>query len=170
MKLLNSLFLFMTFSFVAIGQSDSKENSALETSIHSLINNWHKSAADANFDTYFEAMQINSIFVGTDASEVWSKKDFQDFSKPYFDKGKAWSFKNLKRNIYLHSSKEIVWFDEILDTWMGICRGSGVVEKINNKWIIKHYVLSVTVPNEDIKPVIKIKQKRDSIFLNKLID
>jgi hypothetical protein len=30
---------------------------------------------------------------------------------------------------------------------MKICRGSGLV-KIDGKWKIKHYVLSMTVPNE----------------------
>jgi hypothetical protein len=31
---------------------------------------------------------------------------------------------------------------------MKICRGSGVVEKINDKWKIKQYVLSMTIPNK----------------------
>jgi hypothetical protein len=31
-------------------------------------------------------------------------------------------------------------------TQMKICRGSGVVEKINGIWKVKQYVLSVTVP------------------------
>ena len=27
------------------------------------------------------------------------------------------------------------WFDELLDTWMGICRGSGVIIMENKEWI-----------------------------------
>jgi len=50
---------------------------------------------------------------------------------------------------------------------MGTCRGSGVLEKIENSWKIKHYVLSVSIPNEDINRVITIKKKNDSIFLKK---
>lgn len=163
------LSLFVLFIILKCNsQSTTDSHLATKKIITNILNNWHKAAADANFDNYFEAMDTNSIFVGTDAKEVWSKKEFKNFSKPFFDKGKAWSFTTLKRNIYIHSSKEIVWFDEILDTWMGICRGSGVLEKVNNQWKIKHYVLSVTVPNEDIKPVIKIKQEKDSLLIKDL--
>ena len=86
-------------------------------------------AAEANFDAYFGKMDTISVFIGTDASENWTKKEFSDFSKPYFDKGKAWDFKTLERNIYVNTSGDFVWFDELLNTWMGTCRGSGVLEK-----------------------------------------
>ena len=111
-------------------------------------------------------MDSISVFVGTDAGEVWTKKQFKTFSKPYFDKGKAWDFTAIDRNIYIDESGKIVWFDELLNTWMGICRGSGVLKKINNQWKIKHYVLSVTVPNDDIDKVIKAKQRNDSLFIS----
>ena len=51
---------------------------------------------------------------------------------------------------------------------MGTCRGSGVFEKTNNEWKIKHYVLSLAIPNENMDAVVKVKNKNDSIFLNKL--
>ena len=85
------------------------------------------------------------------------QKQFENFSKPYFDKGKAWDFKTIERNIYISKNKEVVWFDELLDTWMGTCRGSGVLEKNNTEWKIKQYVLSVTIPNDSIQKVIKLK-------------
>ena len=121
--------------------------------------------------------QINSLpkawfhaFIVVALSEELAKYFFLRkyvFSKPYFDKGKAWDFETLERNIYVNSSGEFVWFDELLRTWMGTCRGSGVLEKIENSWKIKHYVLSVSIPNEDINRVITIKKKNDSIFLKK---
>ena len=168
MKLLSFLILCILCSHTTIAQISSKENKTSKSAINMVLNKWHQDASDTNFDNYFNAMDENSVFVGTDASEVWNKTAFKNFSKPYFDKGKAWSFTPLQRNIYLHSSNTIAWFDETLNTWMGICRGSGVLEKTNNIWKIKHYVLSVAVPNEDIKPIIKIKQKRDSLYLKKL--
>jgi hypothetical protein len=90
-----------------------------------------------------------------------------DFSKPFFDKGKAWDFKTLERSIYVNASGDFVWFDELLNTWMGTCRGSGVLEKSNNEWKIKQYVLSVSIPNDDVQAVIKAKKKNDSLFLKK---
>lgn len=169
MKNIFNLFIIAFLFLINCNAQDKTINSSvIKTEVNTIINSWHKAAAEANFEHYFNAMDNTSIFIGTDASEVWTKAAFKKFSKPFFDKGKAWSFIPLKRNIYVHSSKNIIWFDETLNTWMGICRGSGVLEKINNQWKIKHYVLSVTVPNEDIKPIIKIKQKRDSLFLNTL--
>jgi hypothetical protein len=73
---------------------------------------------------------------------------FQAFAKPFFDRGKAWSFKAIERHIYVDKSGKMAWFDE-LSTQMKICRGSGVLVKIGNDWKIKHYVLSMTVPNEN---------------------
>lgn len=136
--------------------------------INKVLDAWHKSAAEANFETYFEAMTNKSVFIGTDASENWKNTDFKKFSKPYFDKGKAWNFTPVKRTIYIYKDGEIAWFDELLDTWMGICRGSGVLIKSENNWKIEHYVLSLTTPNDNIDEVIKINKEKDSLFLKKL--
>jgi hypothetical protein len=72
-------------------------------------------------------------------------------------KGKAWNFTVLERHIYFDQSKKTAWFDELLNTQMKICRGSGVLVKIDGKWKIKHYVLSMTIPNKT-NAVIKIKE------------
>ena len=112
-------------------------------------------------------MDNNAVYIGTAAEEIWTKEQFASFSKPYFDKGKAWSFKTLERNVYINNSGNFVWFDELIDTWMGTCRGSGVLEKVNNSWVIKQYVLSVAIPNDDVQAVIAAKKKNDAIFLKK---
>jgi hypothetical protein len=51
---------------------------------------------------------------------------------------------------------------------MGTCRGSGVLEKKQGQWKIKHYVLSIEIPNSDVQSVISVKKKSDSIFLSTL--
>ena len=146
----------------------SKEQvSSIKKEVNTLLTNWHKAASEADFNGYFNKMDSISVFIGTDASENWTKTKFAAFSKPYFDKGKAWDFKTLERNIYINDSGNFVWFDELLNTWMGTCRGSGVLEKKQDIWKIKHYVLSVEIPNEDVQAVILAKKKNDSIFLRK---
>ena len=169
MKKIFSLFLFLAI-FISCENSLNKiskaDKDAIKTTTNKIVNNWHKAASDANFEGYFGLMDSVSVFIGTDASENWSKKQFQAFSKPYFDKGRAWDFKTLKRNMYVNSSGDFVWFDELLITWMGTCRGSGVLEKSKNEWKIKHYVLSVSIPNDDVQAVISAKKKSDSIFLS----
>ena len=144
----------------------SEENS--KEKINSALENWHKAAAEANFEDYFGLMTKDGIFIGTDATENWQNKDFRDFSKPYFDKGKAWNFTTLERNIYTQQKSELAWFDELLSTQMGICRGSGVMEKVDGAWKVKHYVLSIAIPNNDVSEVTALKKQTDSLLIAKL--
>ena len=132
--------------------------------INRTVDAWHKAAADANYETYFGLMTDDAIFIGTDATENWNKKAFQDYAKPHFDKGKAWSFTALERHVFIDKSGKTAWFDELLNTQMKICRGSGVLVKIGKQWKIKHYVLSMTVPNGNSAEMMKIKQPEDSII------
>lgn len=125
--------------------------------INTVLDQWHKDAAETNFDSYFNVIADDGIFIGTDATENWNKKEFIAFSKPFFDKGKAWSFASLERNIYFSTDGKTAWFDELLNTQMKICRGSGVLVRINNEWKIKHYVLSMTIPNDNTNEVVSIK-------------
>ena len=155
--------IFIFFSYQDAFDSPKQENN--KKAIDQLLNQWHKDVAEFNFDSYFSKMTEDAIFVGTDASEVWSKNEFKKFSKPYFDKQQTWDFKPISRNIYFDKTGKTAWFDELLDTWMGVCRGSGVIVKTGKQWKIQHYVLSVTIPNEDIKAVVFVKKKRDSLFL-----
>ncbi|MFQ3182417.1 MAG: hypothetical protein ACJA17_001133 [Polaribacter sp.] len=143
------------------------DKDAIKTKVNTLLVSWHQAATDANFVGYFDKMDSTAVFIGTAAEEIWTKTEFKSFSKPYFDKGKAWSFETLERTVYVNNTGNFVWFDELLSTWMGTCRGSGVLQKKDNTWKIKQYVLSVPIPNDDIQAIILAKKKNDSIFLKK---
>ncbi len=136
--------------------------------INTNLDLWHKAAAEANFDAYFNLMTFDGVFIGTDATENWQNKEFKNFSKPYFDKGKAWSFTSLQRNIYFSDDSKLAWFDELLNTQMGICRGSGIMKVEDNQWKVSHYVLSITIPNDQVKQTVEIKKEFDSLFISKL--
>lgn len=165
-------FLIVSILLISCVEKEQKQSKTINTievksEINALLNNWHKDASEANFDAYFNAMSNKSVFIGTDAYENWNLEAFKNFSKPHFDKGKAWDFKVLDRNVYFDSKGEIAWFDELLDTWMGVCRGCGVLKKSNNTWKIEHYVLSLTIPNSNIDAVIDLNIKHDSVFVKK---
>ena len=157
-----TILLLLTSIQSVVAQNQSKEP------IIKMLDAWHQAAANANFDTYFDAMEENAIFIGTDATENWDKKAFMAYAKPYFDKGKAWSFTAIERNIYFSNDGKTAWFDELLSTQMKICRGSGVLVKINNQWKIKHYVLSMTIPNDHVDEVVKIKTPIEDALLDEL--
>ncbi len=160
------IILFLTIVTYSCKPSEVKLQSEKQI-ITVFLNNWHKAAAEANFDAYFNAMAEESIYIGTDATENWTKKQFQAFAKPYFDRGRAWSFKAIERNIYYSEDGKLVWFDELLNTQMKICRGSGVLVQENGQWKIKHYVLSMTIPNDTTDEVVKIKAPIEDALLEK---
>lgn len=162
MKYKITLYILLITGFTLFAQNQPKET------INKMINTWHEAAADANFNAYFDVMTDDAIFIGTDATENWDKKAFIAFAKPYFDKGKAWSFTTLERNIYFATDGKTAWFDELLSTQMKICRGSGILVKINNQWKIKHYVLSMTIPNDNVDEVVKIKSPIEDALLDEL--
>lgn len=162
MKNTLTLLILLCTTTVLFSQTQSKEP------INKMLDAWHQAAATANFNAYFDAMADDAIFIGTDATENWNKKAFMAYAKPHFDKGKAWNFTALERNIYFSADGKTAWFDELLNTQMKICRGSGVLVKVNNQWKIKHYVLSMTIPNDNSNEVIKIKAPIEDALLEEL--
>ena len=160
----------LLFSILLLGSKSFSQNTENDKQmINTILDSWHKAAANAEFDNYFSYMTSNGVFIGTDATENWQLDAFKAFSKPYFDKGKAWSFTSLERNIYFDkSSQNTAWFDELLDTQMKICRGSGVLIKEGKNWKIAHYVLSMTIPNDHTDEVVKIKEKIENGVIEKL--
>ncbi|KAB5490903.1 nuclear transport factor 2 family protein [Flagellimonas hadalis] len=153
---------FMVVTLMLNAQMTEKQK------IDEVLDSWHLAAANADFEAYFGKMTKEGVFIGTDAMENWQNADFRAFSKPYFDRGKAWNFTAVQRNIYLDETKSFAGFDELLDTQMKICRGSGVLQKENGQWKIAHYVLSIAVPNEDVDQLVQIKEKRDDELLLEL--
>ena len=159
----NILLLGLLLASMTIGAQNTEERK-----IDEVLDGWHLAAANADFEAYFDKMTEDGVFLGTDAMENWQNDEFRTFSKPYFDKGKAWSFTAVQRNIYVDESGTFAWFDELLDTQMKICRGSGVLKKVNGQWKIAHYVLSIAVPNEYVDELVQIKKEKDDQLLLEL--
>lgn len=170
MKKIISIFLlsFLIFSIPVSAQKKGFYEGVQKKNVGLVLDNLNEYAAKADFKNYFALFADESTYIGTDATEVWDKKQFMDYAKPHFDKGQGWSFKSLKRNIYFSKDGNYAWFDEVLDTQMKICRGSGVLQKIGGKWKIKQYVLSATIPNEVIDVVTKIKTPIEDALIQKL--
>jgi len=124
--------------------------------IEALATGWHEAAASADSTTFFDAMTDDAIYIGTDKGEHWTKAQFLGFASPYFARGKAWDFNATERHVFYDPNSDTAYWDELLHTWMGPCRGTAVVKRDGvNGWKIAHYTLSMTVPNEKVEAVIK---------------
>lgn len=160
-----ALMMFVMHCTLIPAQAKAEKEKA---EIRKMLDDFNTAAAKADFMAYFNYFADESSFIGTDATEIWDKKEFMVWAKPYFDKKSTWNFTSLKRNIRFSKDHTLAWFDELLDTQMKICRGSGVVEKINGQWKIRQYVLSMTVPNEVVDKVVEEKAPIEEAFIQKL--
>lgn len=152
-----SFLISILFLFFSCTPQKSPFNTQTEKStITHILNDWHQAASEADFDRYFGYLSDESIFMGTDETEYWNKSEFETFAKPYFDKGKAWDFKVVSRNLYLSNDGKMAWFDEVLDTPnLGPSRGSGVLSKNSDIWKIEHYNLSIPIPNDIVGDIVQ---------------
>ncbi len=141
-------FVILMF-FVSCTNKPASEPQAIIPELDSILDSWHHAAAVADEDTYFSAMHEEGIFLGTDPKEHWKREDFREWASPYFKRDTAWAFTSFQRNWYFSMEASIAWFDELLDTHMGVCRGSGVFQQNEmGEWELMHYNLALTLPNE----------------------
>lgn len=121
---------------------------ANESAVSRALDAFHLAASQADGDAYFNLIHKDGIFIGTDATERWTKTQFQAFSKPYFSKGTGWTYAPRDRNIQFSTDESIVWFDELLDNEnYGECRGTGVLINTQTGWKIMQYHLTIPLPN-----------------------
>jgi ketosteroid isomerase-like protein len=179
----NGVISLLILTLIAFSCSDPKNNQvqdeiksedselsfeAEKQNINNLLDSFNLAAANADFDLYFSYYADDAVFIGTDATENWCKDSFMVWAKPFFDRGRAWDFKAIERTVYFDESGSVAWFDELLDTQMKICRGSGVLVKIGDNWKIKQYVLSMTIPNSKTDEVVELKSSEEDALIEDL--
>lgn len=147
MKRLAGAALCLLVAGVVSGQSS--DGIFASGAIGAVLDGFHAAAAAADEEKYFSYFTPDAVFLGTDATERWTRDEFRKWARPYFAKGKAWSFKSVSRWITFSIDRNLAWFDEALDTPnMGPCRGSGVLVRSGDTWKIAQYNLSIPIPND----------------------
>ena len=121
-----------------------------------LLNEWHVAAAEANAEKYFGSISETSRYLGADASERWTKAQFMEYAQDAFDHKRTWKFVSSQRKLTVENGIKFWWFDEQLDTWMGHCRGSGVVVNTEEGWKIEQYCLTRLVPNDKVNTYLEL--------------
>jgi ketosteroid isomerase-like protein len=147
------LTLVLLFSLNLQSRNDLKKQ------LDEMLTKWHHAAAVADAKTYFNYLADDAIYMGTDATEYWTKAEFQKWAEPWFKRKSAWTIYATQRNIYLSKDKTYAWFDETLVAGFGPARGSGILIKSKDGWKIQHYNLAMTIPNEVSKQVGNIVEK-----------
>jgi len=121
-------------------------DAAFVRTVNAFVDGWHDDAAHTR-PAYFDKIAPNGVYIGTDKSEIWTRDQFKAWARPFWERGKAWSFTAQKRNVYHSPDRTYVWFDEQLTTQMGTCQASGVLRNTGSGFLVEHYQLSLAVPN-----------------------
>jgi len=134
--------LIMSESVIADPQP--VEVSSEIVAIGKVLDGFHAAAANGDWNTYFNLMSEDAVFIGTDAAERWPKSEFQ----AYATKTSGWHYSPKTRNINLTPAGKSAWFDEILiSKSYGTSRGTGVLIRTDSGWKLSQYSLSFPIPN-----------------------
>lgn len=138
------------------GCASSAPVSRDRSEVDALLDAWHRAAAEAREDAYFDAFAPTAVFFGTDATERWTLQQFRDYAHPHFAKGRAWTFHPRDRNVFFSRDGRVAWFDERLDSASyGEMRGTGVAQLIDGRWRIEQYNLTIPIPNDLAKEFVE---------------
>jgi hypothetical protein len=149
------LILACCLLFASLAAFAQTQDAALAKQVNAFVDEWHDDAAHARL-AYFDKIAKDGVYIGTDKTELWHRDEFKAWAKRFFERKSAWAFHAIRRNVYASSDKSMIWFDELLDTQMGVCMASGVIRKTANGFEIEHYQLSMAVPNEVNGQVVKL--------------
>ena len=119
-----------------------------EAAVSQVLDALHEAASNADGDRYFGLYTDDAIFLGTDASERWTRNEFMAYAKPYFDQGRGWTYTMTERHVYVAEDGVTAWFDERLQNeFLGECRGTGALVKVDGAWKVAQYNLTIPIPN-----------------------
>jgi hypothetical protein len=132
-----------------------------------VLDDFHDAAAVGDEKRYFAILPDDAVFLGTDGTERWTGAEFRKFSMPYFQRDSAWTYVCLRRHVEVDAGGGFAWFDETFDNAAyGECRGSGVMMRRGDRWVLRQYHLTVPVPNDVTRAVAaRIRAFQDGVPL-----
>src|SRR5581483_5509645 len=87
------------------------DTAAESKAIASVLDDWHAAAARADEKRYFDHFADQAVFLGTDATERWDLEAFRKAVHGYFEQGKAWKYRSVRRAITVSPDGKRAWFD-----------------------------------------------------------
>lgn len=148
---MKTLSLSMLVSIVLMSCAQYTESLQADiAAINRVLDDYHHAAANADWDTYFDLMSADGVFIGTDARERWSKPQFRQYSSG----SNGWVYTPQDRNINIAPDGESAWFDEaLLSQSFGSSRGTGVLIRTAEGWTISQYHLTLPIPNGMVRDI-----------------
>ncbi len=121
-----------------------------------VLDDFHAAAAEADLERYFGHFTKDGVFFGTDPGERWTVPAFREWATPHFEGETAWTFVARDRHVFFGEAGDSAWFDEIAESESyGACRGTGALRKVGDTWKIAQYNLTIPVPNDLAKDLVR---------------
>jgi len=129
--------------------------------VGAVLDDFHRTAANGDFDGYFSHFAAGAVFLGTDASERWTVEEFKAYARQYFGPGGGWTYRPRGRSVSFTPDGGSAFFDELLDNeGLGEARGTGVLVRENGAWKVAQYNLSIPIPNALADDVVRLIRTR----------
>lgn len=143
------------FSFLLLFACATASTPPRSEDVAATLDRFHDAASRADETAYFDLIAPAGVFIGTDATERWNRDAFRAYAHPHFAEGKGWTFVPRDRHIDFSKDGTTAWFDEMLDSASyGECRGTGVLQLHDGRWLIEQYHLTIPIPNDLAKDVV----------------
>ena len=147
----------------SVSERDRNFEQTLEAShVGLVLKLWHSAASNGSFESYFDRMTEDAVFLGTDETERWTKAEFMGYAREPFGDGHGWTYVSRGPEIAFSDDRQTAWIDEVLDhEKYGVLRGTGVLVRDGDEWKIAQYSLTFLVPNEKASMVVEAIRGED---------
>ncbi len=150
-------------ALVAVGLACGQPTTAPESerAVATVLDDFHDAASEGDGERYFSHFAPDAVFFGTDATERWTLSEFRAYALKRFEQGTSWTYHPRARHVFLAADGDTAWFDEVLvNETYGQCRGTGVLVRLDGRWRIAQYNLTIPIPNEIALDVVEMIRQR----------
>lgn len=140
---------------VVAGCSNSADQTESKAQVAAALDALHRAESEADLDHFLAAFAGDAIFLGTDASEAWTKADLRRDLGQRFGSDGGWTFEVEDRVIGISDDGDSAWFKEIVHYIEGDyeLRPTGTMVRRGGVWRIVHLHMGIPIPN-DLHPAL----------------
>ncbi len=122
-----------------------------------VLDRYYEAVGKADFDGFIALFSKDSVFYGTDASEIWSYEEFAPAIKKSFETGVGWDFDLKDRRLSVSQDGQSAWFAELahFNNTDYLLRPSGAMALHEGEWKIVQLVMGIPIPNDLYTPVLQ---------------
>lgn len=138
-------------------QAEEAARAAAAEAVRATLEDFQDAGRRADTERFFGHLAPDLVYLGTDAAERDTRATLRERLEPYFAQGGGLTSRAVETHVFLAEDARTAWFDARLERErIGELRASGVLRKREGRWRIVQYNLSLPVPNEAVRDVVKL--------------